>query len=519
MPFSISAGVGFIALFGVAVLNGIVLIGYYNKLKEEGMSLDDLVMEGALTRLRPVMMTALVASLGFLPMDLSTSAGAEVQKPLATVVIGGLITSTLLTMIILPILYTLFNALPRLRKNLSILKIFFSLAPFFFTGTSFAQQPQSPVLTLDNAVNMALSNHPVSSNAELSVNAAKARKSGSIWMDPAEITWEHGQINSPLTDNRLSVTQDLGSPFTHIQRHRYYSNEVDLSETMRQITRKQLVFNVKEAYFRWVHQTSVIDLIKKEAALYEEFLRIARLHYELGESNALEKVMAESKYAESQKNLLTSEEELKVRKNYLDRYIFSKEPFEPSQKELELYSIKFTQDQADKFYPYTFKDYFQKQVKQKNIALRLEKSYLFPRISAGYFNQSILPEKNMQGFQVGLALPLWFFSQSSRIREARINRDMAVNEATLRDYELEQTLDELKIKLDKEFINVVYFRENALPQAELMLKTATLKLEKEEIEYFEYLQSISEVMKIKQEYLNSLLNYNLTAIELEYYLN
>src|SRR5215210_5602586 len=109
MPFSISAGVGFIALFGVAVLNGVVMVSYINKLRDEGKSVTDAVNEGAMTRLRPVLMTALVASLGFIPMAIATSAGAEVQRPLATVVIGGLITSTLLTLLILPTLYGWFE--------------------------------------------------------------------------------------------------------------------------------------------------------------------------------------------------------------------------------------------------------------------------------------------------------------------------------------------------------------------------------------------------------------------------
>ncbi|MCW3465632.1 efflux RND transporter permease subunit [Chitinophaga nivalis] len=110
MPFSISAGVGFIALFGVAVLNGIVLIGEFNRLKEEGITdLGTIILKGTATRLRPVLMTAFVASLGFLPMALATSAGAEVQRPLATVVIGGLITSTLLTLLVLPCLYIYFE--------------------------------------------------------------------------------------------------------------------------------------------------------------------------------------------------------------------------------------------------------------------------------------------------------------------------------------------------------------------------------------------------------------------------
>ena len=109
MPFSISAGVGFIALFGVAVLNGVVMVSYFRELREQGLSIDDTVRQGAELRLRPVLMTALVAGLGFIPMALSTSAGAEVQQPLATVVIGGLITSTTLTLLVLPALYRWFE--------------------------------------------------------------------------------------------------------------------------------------------------------------------------------------------------------------------------------------------------------------------------------------------------------------------------------------------------------------------------------------------------------------------------
>jgi len=105
LPLSVSGAVGFIALFGVAMLNGIVMVSYFNKLREIGVPLDDAILKGAAVRLRPVLMTAMVASLGFIPMALSQGTGAEVQRPLATVVIGGLITSTLLTLVVLPTLY------------------------------------------------------------------------------------------------------------------------------------------------------------------------------------------------------------------------------------------------------------------------------------------------------------------------------------------------------------------------------------------------------------------------------
>jgi cobalt-zinc-cadmium resistance protein CzcA len=110
MPFSISAGVGFIALSGIAVLNGLVLVSQIKRFRAEGMVLQEAVQESGLSRLRPVLMTALVAAFGFIPMALSHGVGAEVQRPLATVVIGGILTSTALTLVVLPVLYSLFGA-------------------------------------------------------------------------------------------------------------------------------------------------------------------------------------------------------------------------------------------------------------------------------------------------------------------------------------------------------------------------------------------------------------------------
>jgi len=116
IPLSISAAVGFIALSGVAVLNGIVLVSFISRLRVDGATVETAIIEGALTRLRPVLMTALVASLGFVPMALNVGTGAEVQRPLATVVIGGIISSTILTLIVLPALYRLAHANKRRTK-------------------------------------------------------------------------------------------------------------------------------------------------------------------------------------------------------------------------------------------------------------------------------------------------------------------------------------------------------------------------------------------------------------------
>ena len=119
LPLSISATVGFIALFGIAVLNGVVLVSRIRTLEGQGLSLEQAVTQGALDRLRPVLMTALVASLGFLPMALATTMGAEVQRPLATVVIGGLVTSTALTLLVIPTVYRYFCPRSEDEQNIS----------------------------------------------------------------------------------------------------------------------------------------------------------------------------------------------------------------------------------------------------------------------------------------------------------------------------------------------------------------------------------------------------------------
>ena len=381
-----------------------------------------------------------------------------------------------------------------------------------------AQQNESKVLTLDSAVILAINNHPKSKNASLKVEAAKVRNSTVITLDPTNITWEHGQIYSPVGDNRIVLSQNLGSPFTHVQQNKLQKNQIELSHTFQKITEKQLIASVKEAYFLWVHQISFNNLIVEEVKFYEEFMNFTKLNSD-SVDNLLMKTLAETRYLESLRKKFISEEELRISVNKLNRLIYSEEIFRPSEQELDLYTVKFPEGQEDKFYPYTFKEYFQQQVNQKNIEVKLEKSHLYPEISAGYFHQSVNRAKNLQGFQLGMSVPLWFLPQTNKIKEARINSEIASNEATYKTYELEQTIDDLKIKLDQEFINVIYFRESALEQAEQLLQIATIKLQKEEINYSEFLLSVSEAMKLKADYLTTLLNYNITAVELEFYLN
>ena len=205
MPFSISAGVGFIALFGVAVLNGIVLIGYFNQLQSEGITdIYERVRRGTRVRLRPVIMTAAVASLGFLPMALSTSAGAEVQKPLATVVIGGLLSATVLTLLVLPALYILFS--DKLFKPKAAVWLLLGGLMLGSADTAFAQ---NRVVSLEDCLQMAAENNLVLKGSSLEIQQNRAlegtardfgRTNFSITQDPTS----GGNI-----DNSLGIAQNF----------------------------------------------------------------------------------------------------------------------------------------------------------------------------------------------------------------------------------------------------------------------------------------------------------------------
>lgn len=245
LPFSISAGIGFIALFGVAVLNGLVLINEFNHLRDEGKSkLAEWVEEGALSRLRPVLMTALVASLGFLPMALSQSNGAEVQRPLATVVIGGLVTSTLLTLLVVP---TLYNWLEKRRKTpstgVAVLVVLLGIG-----ASTHAQAP----LSFEALEQAALTNRFEIQQAQLNLDEADAAKHDVLRINPLNAEVQYGQINYPGNDYQVQLRQDLGNWFAVGVNKKYAETRMQSAEARLQVTRKEVRAALQSAYQRYI---------------------------------------------------------------------------------------------------------------------------------------------------------------------------------------------------------------------------------------------------------------------------
>ena len=216
MPFSISAGIGFIALFGVAVLNGIVLIAEYNRIKAEGETdTKQIVLQGTKHRLRPVLMTAFVASLGFLPMALSHGAGAEVQRPLATVVIGGLLIATFLTLFVLPVLYILFEEGFSLKRKTTITAATILLLTVFSFQNANAQQP----INLQTAIDTALKNNLTVKNEKLNAEYQKKLKAAAVDIPQTNLTGEYGQINSFYNDTKFGISQSISFPTVYAKQN------------------------------------------------------------------------------------------------------------------------------------------------------------------------------------------------------------------------------------------------------------------------------------------------------------
>jgi heavy metal efflux system protein len=247
MPFSISAGVGFIALFGVAVLNGIVLLSEIKRLNktEEKTPLESVLL-ATKTRLRPVLMTAAVASLGFMPMALSNGAGAEVQRPLATVVIGGLITATVLTLFVLPILYLLTQSKMKIKPSATIV----ASALLLLLGFSNASIGQT--IDLETLQKQALENNLMIKSKKIQVEQMKALSTINAELEPIQINGEYGQINSAAQDHRLTINQSI--PSVGYLKASKKERELQLSKMENQL---QLEINnvrrtVASSYYKWM---------------------------------------------------------------------------------------------------------------------------------------------------------------------------------------------------------------------------------------------------------------------------
>ncbi len=446
MPFSISAGVGFIALFGVAVLNGIVMISYLNQLKEEGnLSLIDLIENGALARLRPVVMTAMVAALGFLPMALSTSSGAEVQKPLATVVIGGLATATLLTLLVLPVLYLLAN-----RKSY-VVSAKAWLLPLIFCGSFLlpkeSQAQNTSAVSEDYLIERALQEHPQMKQATLNVRMAQADKQGNALLGPLGVNYQRGQINASVrNDYNLNINQSFGNLPGYFSARKLADRAIEQQEAEKELTSRNLRFQVRHYFNDWLFfNHSLLQLTEQENLLGQAVESVGQ-QFAAGETDqsavSVVKLALQNLRAKKLETMRLANQSgaALMELCWLESLpVFEQQPFmqlpvnQPAQASLSSSLLSPIEKQ--------------KSWQLQNISH--QRNGYFPELSAGFFRQKVEGLDGLQGWQVGLSIPIGLRKPKAAVAKARLELEKTEQSLQWQQQKLSADLSESQLSLQQ----------------------------------------------------------------------
>ena len=533
MNFSISAGVGFIALFGVAVLNGIVLIAEFNRLEKEGVTdITERVLQGLKTRLRPVIMTAAVASLGFLPMALSTSAGAEVQKPLATVVIGGLITSTLLTLVVLPVLYIIFSkrnfrfSSKKRKLNTGSLVMILVLLGTLIFGKAEAQQPMP--ISLPNALKLALDSNLAVRSAAYSVDVQKSLKGASWDIPKTSIEGQYGQFNSYTKDNSFTLSQSFAFPTVYINQNKLANANVKSSEWQQKASQLEITTQVKQVYWQLAYIYSKQKLLKYQDSLYSRFLHAAELRAKTGETNRLEMITARSQSLEIKNELQQTTADIGILNQRLQTLLNVDYALTPADTILRRSGfISLYDTSAVSANPSL--GYTQQQIEVARIEKKLERSRMMPDFNIGYFSQTMQGTQEVNGtsrtfgtgdrfsgVQAGIAIPLWFAPYTSKAKAAKIKQQIATTNAEYYTKSLSGSYQALLNEYSKFNVSVEFYEKQAVPEADLIIEQSTRSYKAGAMDYLDYIISLNRALSIKQNYLDALNSYNQTIISIDF---
>lgn len=525
MPFSISAGVGFIALFGVAVLNGIVLIAEFNRLKKDGMdNLRTIVLTGTSLRLRPVLMTAFVASLGFLPMALSNGAGAEVQRPLATVVIGGLMIATFLTLFVLPVLYLMFekgfNASLPINKGITILLVCSLMGSVVAAQTNIVQP-----ISVQAAVDSALKNNLLVKNEHLKMQYQQMLIGTVANIPKTSFTGEIGQINSIYTDTRLGVSQSIAFPTVYKREKVLLEAEFKNSVLNIAIQEAVLKKQVQQVYYNMVYLQKKKSLLLFSDSLYSAFYQKASLRLKTGETNILEKTSAETLLGQIKMQLQQLEQDAGMMQLQLQLLMNTQYAYSPEETKGPLTPSSLLDTALLRNHPI-----LQSMLQQLSIALastEVEKSKLLPDLSLGYLNGSIrgigadnlfYSGKRFSSVQVGMGIPLFTKAQKARINSSALSEKIAESKYQQVKQQLTLEYQTAIAQFSKYLSTVQYLEKTGLKNAQLITETANKQLSAGLINYLEWVQLINQATSVRIEYTDAVRNLNESIIQLTYYI-
>ena len=528
LPFSISAGVGFIALFGVAVLNGIVLIAEFNRLKKDGVTdIFERVYLGTKTRLRPVLLTAAVASLGFLPMAISQTSGAEVQRPLATVVIGGLVTATFLTLVVLPILYYYSEKKFKMKSNkLAKLLVLFLVGSMYQVN---AQTAPKVYQSLNEIIAVALENNPIVKVAQLQTEKSIAQKGTSFNLPKTDFGLEYGQTNSIAdNDTRFSISQTFEFPTVYINQNKLANSRVTAAQLRQDVVKNDLVAQVNAVYYELWFLKSKQLVLQKQDSIYARFSYAAQLRFDNGESNALELATANAELANVKIMVQENEAEILATQIQLQYVTNSDSVIDINVLELEMKEAIDISTNID-ISANPIVSYYNQQIEVAENERKVASAQLLPDITLGYFNQSFIGTGDtangmptvydsgdrFSGVQLGLSIPLWAKPHTAKIKVAKIQKQENETQLKVITNQTKSQLQSAVAVLQKNLENISYYKESGLPQSDLLLIQAQRGFEEGEIGYIEYVQGINRALMIQITYLEFLNAYNQTLINIE----
>lgn len=522
MPFSISAGVGFIALFGVAVLNGIVLISEFNRIKKDGHTTDtlELVLTGTRNRLRPVLMTAAVASLGFLPMAASNGAGAEVQRPLATVVIGGLISATFLTLFVLPALYLLFNraTITRMKKPVAAMILCLALGA--------VASGQTPV-SLQESEKLASRNNLQMQSARLNQQAAeKLTRSG---FDPAktELSGDYGHVNSAYNDSRIGISQTINFPSVYTQRSKILKTDFKVAQQDTRLTELELQAQVRAAFLEYISMVKREALLRYADSLYRLFVSTSNKRFESGAANILEKTAAETQQQQISIQLKQLETDMKIVLNHFNYLIQDSVPRVPDATNLKFPETVSAEEPFASIRELPAYQRSQLIAGNEYNRFKLEKAKQLPDLTIGYNNQSLQGVQNIYGqdkfynsghrfsyFSAGISIPLFYGAQAARTKSAKLSWQSKIKETTQMEIQLRTSLQIAKQEVDKFRETLRYYETCGLKNAALLISAADEQFKAGEIDYLQWVLIANQSIGIQKEYIDHLNNYNQAVIQL-----
>ncbi|MFA6831563.1 MAG: CusA/CzcA family heavy metal efflux RND transporter, partial [Bacteroidaceae bacterium] len=527
MPFSISAGVGFIVLFGVAVMNGLVLISSFNSYRSEGIyTLKEIITKGSVRRIRPILLTASTDILGFLPMAISSSAGAEIQRPLATVVIGGMFTATLLTLVVLPVLYYMVtkrsyqeplnsNQMPtematngnsKLAKIVPLLLFILFMSPLALRAQEVKSEDYlttanllkidsltsnqgdtlgSERIGISEVIEIAMKNYPSIRAANYKLAAQRdlmgtALDLGITTLSTSRDEYKNGIIGSQTL---LSVSQDEINLLGIASKRKQQKAAIMLAQKELIQTKGQLVLNVHRSYHYTQNRVKKREIYVHLDSIYSRFAEASKLRYDTGETSKIEYLAASNKLGEVKLTIARLQNEVESAYLNLNQYLMIDRPFVVS---LEM------DDRLDRVSTLATNNEIEVSRLDQEVAKRIyyaEKAELLPKFSASFKIQKVDGVDGYNGFEVGLSVPL-FNGQQSKIKAAK--NEWRAKQADLARVRLSMQAQinqqkKLLISLEQ---RTDFYSHQAIPLANEQVEAAQIAYRLGEIDYIQFIQNI-----------------------------